>query len=189
MQAHAMDVDVTSSLTGSPQGGKLLVRFSLEPVHNPAKSAEAGRPMFDDVEYVEIRVPGDKTNVTKVPATSRHKEEHAGAYGAFKKGITAPADGTPLSEWPGCTRGQVETLAHFGIRTVEEFAAVNDGNLQNLGPFIALRQKARDYLAQAAKAAPLDKLRQEMDAIRLENDGLRRQVDELLEQGRKGRKG
>src|SRR5947208_1660149 len=38
----------------------IVALFKNSAVHNPAKSAEAGRKIFDDVEIVELRTPGSK---------------------------------------------------------------------------------------------------------------------------------
>lgn len=174
-----MDQDVVSGLTGVKMGGKLLVRFNMEPVYNPAKSAAAGRPIFDDVEYVEIRVPGDQTNRVHRPAREQDKTDHAGAYAAFKAGHDAPTEGMPLREWPGCTRGEVEMLSHFRIRTVEELASIHDGNAQQVGPILALRQRARDYVEAAKRAAPVDQMRAELLARDERISALTQQVAEL----------
>ena len=48
-----------------PKRTNLNLRFSLEPVQNAAKSAEAGRPIYDMIEMVAINVPGSKDEVVK----------------------------------------------------------------------------------------------------------------------------
>lgn len=186
MQAHAMHFDVMGD---GGHSGKLLVRFNLEPVHNPAKSAEAGHPVYDNVEHVELMVPGDKTTRVHRPVREQDRRDHAGAYAAFKQGMEAPLEGMPLKEWPGCTRGEVEMLAHFRIRTVEELAAINDGNAQQIGPILALRQRARDYLTAAKQAAPADHLRKELAERDAQIQALQQQVRELLEENNRKRKG
>lgn len=176
MQAHAMDFDV---MGGGSSTGRLLVRFTLEPVLDKVASAERGHPVFIDVEHIEKMVPGDKTTRVHRPVREQDKREHAGAYAAFRSGQEAPLNGLPLREWPGCTRGEAEMLGHFKIRTVEELASVNDGNAQQVGPILALRQRARDYLAQAANAAPMEKMRSELQARDMEIASLRQRVEEL----------
>ena len=42
---------------------KQVVMFYLKPVRNPAKSAEMGRPYFDDKVFVRIHPPGERLNI------------------------------------------------------------------------------------------------------------------------------
>lgn len=184
--AHAMQYDVMGD---GGHSGRVLVRFNVEHVHNPAKSAAEGHPVYDPVEHIEVMVPGDKTNKVHRPVREQDKLDHAGAYAAFKAGLEAPTEGMPLKEWPGCTRGEVEMLAHFRIRTVEELAAVNDGNAQNIGPILALRQKARDYISAAKQAAPVDQMRKSLEERDAQIQALQQQVKELLEESNRKRKG
>ena len=49
----------------NPQAGDelLLVKFFTAPRQNPQKSADEGRPIFDDVTWISITPPGDRTSV------------------------------------------------------------------------------------------------------------------------------
>lgn len=170
-----MDVDFQQG-----SDAKLFVRFSVRPTKNEAASVSAGRPVFADTEYVEIVVPGDKQNVVLRPVRDADKQRFGRQYAAFKAGDAEQVTGTPLSEWPAVTRSQVEELAYFKIRTVEQLAGVSDGNLKNAGPFLALRQKARDWLEKAEGGALESKLRAELDAEKLARETLQAQVAELV---------
>lgn len=129
-------------------------RFHMQARKDEKASSAAGRPIFTDVEYVEIHVPGDKLNIIHRPARPKDKKRFAGAYRAFKAGQEQGVAGTPLAEWPQVTRSQVEELKYHGVHTVEQLAAVTDGNVQNIGPILALRAKAQAYLEAARVGAP-----------------------------------
>lgn len=167
--------------------GALYVRFYLEPMENPAKTAESGRPIFEDVEFIEKQVPGDKTLTVQRPVTDRDKREFARQYRAWKADATAEqTSGTPLKAWPQVSRAQVEELAFFKVRTVEDLANLSDALLANLGPYRELQKKACDFLAAARGHAPTSALRTALEEEKQKREALERQVQELLAaQGKK----
>ena len=141
----------------------LFVKFEIRAVQDEEKSDKAGRPIFEDREYIRIVARGDKTSEVFAPVEDKHRARFAKAYQAFKSGHGDVTSGTPLAEWPQITRSMAEELAYFKIRTVEDLASVSDGNMQNIGPLLALRAKAKDYVELSKKKAPLAALRTELD--------------------------
>src|SRR5579871_4014755 len=139
-----------------------IPRFKTEAVHLPFKSKAAGRPIYEDREFVEILIPGDRRSMAVEPVTDEHKARWPDAYAAFRAGREAPLEGTPLADWPNSalTRSRVEELAYFNIRTVEHLAALNDAQLQALGMGAReLREAARAFLEVASKGTgPLERL-------------------------------
>lgn len=157
----------------------LYIKFSYHPQQNEAKSLDEGRPVFDDVEFVQIMVPGDKLSIINRPVRADDKRQYAHQYKAWKAGDNDALSGTPLTEWPGITRSQVEELAYFKVRTVEQLAAMTDGNAQNVGPIHMLRQKAKAYLDKAKADAPSQKLVAALADRDNEIETLRRNLKEL----------
>jgi hypothetical protein len=162
--------------------GKLQVQFHPYPVKNPKRSAEEGRPIYENVDYVRIFVPGDKDNIVDRQVEEIDTRRFAREYQAYKAGKEAPIEGTPLEMWPTVDRAQVAELVHFNVRTVEQLANLSDANCQNFKGILALRQKARDYLAQAAGNAPLEKMRAELSAREAENAALWAETERLKTQ-------
>jgi hypothetical protein len=105
--------------------GSLHIRFYMSPRLNPDKSAEANRAIYEDTEYVEIMIPGDKHNIVQRPVWSQDIVRFASQYEKFKKGLNQIV-GTPLAAVPFLTQAQVEEFAFFNIRTVEQLANLND---------------------------------------------------------------
>jgi hypothetical protein len=141
----------------------LLVKFYLAPRKDDEKSVEEGRPVYREVEYVDIRVPGDRDGVAR-PATPRDRSRFPRHYAAFKNRMDTPDEGTLLSEWPLVPRTMVEELAYFNVKTVEALASMSDGNGQKFHGINALKQKAVDWLAKAKGDAVEVKLREEIVA-------------------------
>jgi hypothetical protein len=158
--------ELAAAAMGQPVRENLAVRFFIEPMMNEQKSRDAGRDIFEDTEMVEIRTPGDR-DIIRRPVSDADKKRFPVLYVAFRKNESQEAvEGFPLKEWASISRSQAAELAHFGIRTVEHLAGAPDGNLQQIGPLMVLRQKARDWLAAAKDNAVLSKLRSENDDLR-----------------------
>lgn len=162
--------------------GRLQVQFHLFPIKDAKRSAEEGRPIYEQREFVKIFVPGDKDNVVDREVEDADRRRFAREYDAWKRGLEAPTVGTPLSQWPAVDRAQVAELEFFHVRTVEELAGLADSHASKFRGINDLRQKARDYLAAAQGAAPLERLRYEVAAKENEADGLRTQLEELRTQ-------
>jgi len=177
---------------GAAADNNLFVRFHMGAVLDPVASQLAGRPKFKDCPFVMIAVPGDKSVVIDRPVWDDENEPNSDtqrfpkAWAAFKNGVGDDIQsGTPLSEWAAVTRGQVEELAHFKVRTVEQLANLSDQNAQKFMGSLALRQKAQDWLRASEKTRPFDELRAEMakkdeavEALRAELVSLQAKVAE-----------
>ena len=165
-----------------PNGPKspAIPQFYVEPMKMEFKSKEAGRPIFEDREYVRIIIPGDRRTQVVEMVNDEHKARWPKHYEAFKAGLEAPSEGTPLKDWPPISRSQVEELAYHHVRTLEQLAGVDDLKLQNLGMGMHhLRAQARLSLEMAAKGtAPLSKLIAENERLNAEVVRLTRELTE-----------
>ncbi len=154
---------------------KLLVKFLYETKEDEQASREAGRPIFKEVEYIDIQVPGTRNRVNR-PVRPSDKSRFPRHYQAFQLRQEQPQmDGTPLSEWPGVTRSMAEELAFFKIHTVEQLAGMADVNTSNIKGAMFMKQKAQAYLdASKENSAALALAEQKK-----ENDKLRAEMAEL----------
>lgn len=126
------------------QDGRLHVRFFTKPRLNPDKSQEANRPIYEDTVYIEIMMPGEKNNIIVRPTRDGDFSRFHQQYALFKQGIADQVVGTPLKVLPFLTESQVEELAWFKIRTVEQLADLSD-NAQFMGA-VELKNKAKRFL-------------------------------------------
>lgn len=167
------------------KAAKLNVRFELHPVEDKGESAKEGRPIFKEVEYIEIRVPGDK-DIVRRPVRDADKQEYRQQYRAWQKdhesgGLT----GTPLSEVSFITKSEVKELEYFGCRTVEQLAGMSDGALKNVGPIIAIRKKAQDFMAAAKGNSPITRLNAQLEEERTKRIAIEHQLAEVLTEFKK----
>jgi hypothetical protein len=171
-----------------PNDKGVIAIFKNGTVRNPLKSAEAGRPIFDDVEVVEVRHPGSR-DYGVYPATERSHwivdevtgeqravsfaERFAKQYQQFKANQQQTKSGTPLDYLPFLTEGKRAELRALNIYTAEALTIVDGAELKNLGPSGRdLKNKAIEFLANASDAAKVTKLEAELEAMRARNQVL-----------------
>lgn len=161
------------------RGDNARPEFYKEAVHNPYQSGIVGHPVYDDVEFVKILVPGDRKTEWVGRVTDEHRRRFPQAYAAWKAGQEAPSEGFPLTEWSGITKGQVEELRFSRVLTVEQLATLPDDALTRsiaMGGY-QLREKAQRFLKQMEGSA-------ETEALAAENARLRENMS-LMEQQQK----
>jgi hypothetical protein len=160
----------------------LLVLFKPGTVENPAKSALAGRPIVDDVEICEVRIPGSRwlgvypahqfSRWVTDPYTGKQQpqtyaERFARQYAQFVAKTEQTKSGTPLEYIPFLTESRRAELKGLNIYTVEALAHIDGQELKNLGPGgRELKNKAEEYLEQAKHRAADTVAIADMEAMR-----------------------
>lgn len=176
------DFDVDDFASRNAGDKSVYVKFYTRPKENEAKSTEAGRPIYDDVDYVEIRTPGNSTNVVQRPVTEMDRKRFPQQYAAFKAGDMEQITGTPLAEAPWITRSQVEELAYLRVRTMEQLANVNDDVCTKIPGLFKLKQRAQQMMAKAEHEAPFIKIQEENAELRNNLESLQQTVQEQARQ-------
>lgn len=167
------------------QGGRyaadrgVFAKFYSKPVEDAHASAEAGRPIYRDQEFVEIVAAGNANNIVQRKATNEDRQRFRQQYEKFKAGDGEALVGTPLSEVTWMTRSQVEELAYFRIRTVEALAEVADEVCGRVVGLYDLKRRAKAVMDAADKAAPLTALQAENEALKNELESVKHQMEEL----------
>lgn len=159
---------------------KLMVNFYVRAVQNTFKSAQEGRPIFDEVEFVRIIIPGDTKTLIDTKVNAEHRARFADMYDRFKKGLAQATSGTPLEVWPQMTVGQVAELKAMHISTVEQLADLPDTLAQKIMGSHQLRQKAQAFLDAAAGDAKNSKMAAELEKRDVEIAALKGQMQQFL---------
>ena len=141
---------------------KLFVQFYLRAVVNNFKSSQEGRPIFDEVDYVRIIVPGDKNTVIDTKVTPEYAQRFATQFEKYKKNQSQAVSGTPLEVWPQMTVGQVAELKAMNVHTVEQLAELPDNLAQRIMGSHDLRRRATTFLEAAHGEAANTKLAAEL---------------------------
>ena len=158
-----------------------IPRFYVRAVKNEFRSQTEGRPIFEDREYVEILVPGNRGTVVDRAVKEEDRYRWPRQYQAFKQQQEEVLEGTPIEEWAAITRSQAEELKHVHVRTVEVLASLTDEQLAKAVPMggHGLREKAQRFVEQAAGGAPAEALAAKLEEQATIMASMEAQVGEL----------
>lgn len=159
---------------------RLWVQFYVRPVQNKAKTEAAGRPIFDEVVFVKIIVPGDKNLVFDQPCKEEHRYRFPKQWERFKSGQKQALEGTPLETVTWLTVGQVAEFKALNIATVEQLSDVPDQLAQRFMGAFELRRKAQAFLEAAKGEAATSKLAAELSERDAKIAALEAQMAELI---------
>ena len=158
---------------------KLYVEFSRKPRLHPGKSRDEGRAIYEEVDYVRIHVPGDKSSVIERPVNQLDIQRFGDRYNKWKAGQAEAVTGTPLSALPGMTPAKVEEYKYFKLITVEQLAEANDGLGQKFMAFHQDKQRAKAFMEVARNNAPIEKMNEELEKRDAEIENLKTMVEAL----------
>jgi len=186
-----------------PEARPPFVVFCTHAVEDREASIADGRFVARDVDFVHITPAGSKDCVERevaewFPQLERDLAANRipgqfidffkKAYANFKLGLEAPVEGTALSMWPPISPAQLKNCIELGVRSVEDLAAANEELIGRLGMGgRTLSQKASTWLASAKGdggkiSEQLEALRKDNENLKLANEKLQGQLQELVAQ-------
>lgn len=132
---------------------------------------------------VEIRAPGDKDFIVQREMRELDKYRFEKEWKLFEESEKGAVglDGTPLDAVPFLDVARIADLQASGVKTVEQLAAISDANGQKFMDFHRMRQAAKDFLAAAKGAAPLQEMRAELESRDAQIAALQKQIKEIAE--------
>jgi hypothetical protein len=168
--------------TTAQQPGKLPIRFYMTIKANEAKSKEAGRPICEEIEMYEIRIPGVAKDVHVGKVTQKTIDEYPAEYKHWKATQTQLVAGTPLKECPRIMNTRAMELNMMGVLSCEQLVSLTDAQIQNCG--MDTRKLIAEVKAwmDAAKDSAL--VMKQAAELQLRDDriaDLQRQIAELAE--------
>lgn len=163
-----------------PGDAGLNVQFLEHSHFDDVQTREQGRPVFRMAEYIRITIPGNMNDNVFRPIRVTDMDRFPTQYAAYKLGRTQSV-GIPLTEWPQISRAQVDELAFFKIKTVEELASVSDGNAQKFMGLNQLRQKAQLYLQTLKDEQPFATMQAELSTRDEKIDSLTSQLQQAMD--------
>jgi len=156
------------------------VKFFNAYNENREKSAQAGRPIFDEIPSISIQWPGGDETVRRIEP--QDVAEYPELYAGFQVGNTPIESGTPLSEWPLMNGSAMRELQHIGFRTVEQLGEASDEVKRKLGPLSKFVKMAHDWLAAANSSQfEVTKLKQLLDREQTRTARLEHQLELMLQ--------
>ena len=167
----------------------LVVKFYSKAVHQPFKSEKEGRPIYEDVDYIQIFTPGNQLNIIDTPVRTEHRARFAQQWAHYQAGKGSGMEmGTPVNQWPFLSAAQAEEFRAVKFFTVEQLANAAAVQLQSLGMIggmnpMVIRERAKAFLGQAAAGAPAGAQAQELVEMKLKYEALEKQVQAMLGAG------
>ena len=166
---------------------RLAVQFYKKSMKQEDASAEAGRPIFKEFDFVRIMIPGDNLTEIDTYAQDSHKQRFPRQWAHYQNQVAGHEDivGTPLDQWPQVTRSQAEELRGLKFYTVEAIADCSDQQLQRIGMVAGMsphnfRLKAKAFLNLANDSAEVAQRESELQALKEENAKIKAETDAKL---------
>lgn len=161
METYELDHNLFQNNKGDDS---LFVHFYMHFTQDETKSREAGRPIFQDTEFVKIFSPGDRSNVIDRPVRPSDTVRFPKQYAAFKNKENAQAIGTPIDQWPIISRAMAEELKYLGFQTVEQIASARDSVLGQHAGLRDLSSKAKAFIEiSKGSTAPIETMQAQLN--------------------------
>ena len=130
---------------------KLPAYFYFQTDEIPARRLESGQPVYEEIIYISITIPGLSGAVVTRAARESDKAEYPVEYAKFKQGADQDGQisGTPLAMWAPMPKSTCLELKFFGIRSVEDLANAADGAIANYRGGREWQRTAKAWLESA----------------------------------------
>lgn len=142
---------------------KLALRFFTKAAQDAEATAREGRPIFKEVEYIQIVNPGDRTTTNIRPIGPADKGRFAQQIAHWR--ATQQSEqlvGTPLEAWGIMSLAQIEEYRYFGVRTIDQMGDLRDDVCQKIMGATTLKQRAQKFLQLAKDEAPVKAVHAEL---------------------------
>ena len=166
----------------SAKPSSALPRFYTRQVEHKAKSLEAGRPIFVDVDYVEIRIAGDNKNVIDRKVSQKDINRWPREYKKFKEGVSDHLEGTPIDQWTSISASRAKELQAVNVFTVEQLSQVSDSSLGMIGmDGRSLRTRAQAFIKQSKEQGFAERVAYENQILKDDIEFLKSKIGPLLD--------
>lgn len=175
----AGNVGVVDFNTGSGP----VVLFYNKSVHNPAKSAAEGRPIYEDVVYVRIHPPGERLNIIDRPAEGDHTRRYPIQWAQFQQQKQQTPEGTPVDMLYPDHPSVGSMLRASGIYTIEQCAGLSGHAIESIGmggqKYV---NAAQQYIKMSSNGVKASEFRRELEQRDQEIKILKQKLDQQASQ-------
>lgn len=131
-------------------------------------------------DFIHMIAPGDKMTDWRQPVRETHKQRFPAQWEAYQNQKDQFAGQTRLEEVAWLDEATNHQLRAVGVFTLEQLAAVSDGNLANIGHGAThLRERARKEVDDKRKVEEFEKKDAETQELREQLLALQRQVSDM----------
>lgn len=174
------NMDGNGMVQTGPGDASMFTIFYKRPVHNAIKSTNAGRPIYDDVDFVKIQHPGERLNIVEREVQDSDKRRWPAQWQAYASGKDQVAEGTPLGLLFPRHPATVANLQAIGILTVEQLANASATAIEAIGmngqDYANYAQK---YIKGATGGVAFHQMQVEVEEAKRANARLQKKLDEM----------
>ena len=160
----------------------LVVTFHPQRVRNEFQSKAQNEPVYDNVDFVKILIPGNTKDLIDRPVQDADKERFPREWFNYVNRHEQQMAGTKLEDWGYLNDDRVGSFKALNVFTVEQLIHIPDVHLFRFGPDIRdIQGKAREFIANKA-AGPTDtelQLIAQNEQLQQENAQLNERFDRL----------
>lgn len=143
---------------------RMVVWFFRKAVHMAYKSEQAGRPIFEDRDFIHIQQPGEH-DFQEREASRSDRARWPDKWQAYLEQREQTDEGTPLMTLFPSEPAIVEMMGALRVRTAEQLAGLSEEAMSNIGMGArSYVDRAKRFLQEAALSAPFSKMQAELDA-------------------------
>ncbi len=173
----------TSGLVQYGDDRNVTVIFSREPVFNEAKSREAGRPIYEERDFVTAFQPGERLQVPKFPVTDEHKRRWPRQWAAYIQNRPQESDGTPIDLLFAANISRCAMYKAYGVTTVEQLVNLSGNAIDTIGMGCQDDiNRARTFLERAKAGVPLHRYEGKIAELESENRTLKESLSRMQAQ-------
>lgn len=159
----------------------LGVRFFFLPILDELKTKAEGRPIYTEIEMVEVLTPGSK-DVLHRKVNDMDKARFKEKYDAFASMAQQQVTGTPLNQFPFISASDRKELEYFNVFTGEQLINMPDGNIDRVGVNGRdLIKKVKAYMDMAKDTAVVSRMTEENEHLKQEMALIKQQMDQILQ--------
>jgi len=150
-----------------------------KPVLQVKASKEAGEEIYKPMTYIEIRIKG-QTQESVRPLQEGDTKRFPDAWRYYNGQEVQGSTGTPINKLEGIEEGLVVAFKSRGIHFVEDLARIQPEMIQGISMGVrAWQQKAQCMLGIEAPEKAVISIKEENDALRIENNELKSRIGGL----------
>lgn len=187
--------DFTSPTGISWQGGNVgiveygggarsqLAIFYNKSVHNPLRSQQEGRPVFEDKIYVRVAPAGERLNIVDRPANRGDQQRWPQQWALFQQNKEQTPEGTPIELLYPEKPAVAATLRANGVMTIEVCANLSANAIDSVG--MGAQQwvnAAQKYVAYANRGVAITQHRKDLEERDSKIRVLTQQVEALQDE-------
>jgi hypothetical protein len=143
---------------------RLYVEFFAHSEHQPFKSQEAGRPIYEKRDYIKIIQPGERDQMIR-EVTELDRLRFPRQWQAYANQQQQMPDGTPIAVMFPQDPQICDQMRALKVHTVEQLAGLGEEGIKRLGMGgRAYVERAKAFLAAASNMTGAHEMQRQIEA-------------------------